>query len=172
MNNANKVLSVLSLFTMSASICMVKPTGLPLPDPTGFRNVPVRPSSLLGLTIEELFSQIDGYIKNAAMQQDAAPVVAASSLFKDYIHVDYFDDCLRKRFVTEYGIKQFKLEGRWVRLYDGRLINAREMHLATPVFKEQLIRYTPLNKMDAHAFIALLIGVEHAKNMNAAYPLP
>lgn len=171
MNNANTILSILSLFTMSASICMVKPTALPVPDSSGFcARPPVRPTTLLGLAIEEVFKQVDEYIKSIAAEQIVDPVLASTELFTQFIPEVYFEDCLKKRVIAEYAIKPFDHEGNQIRFYDGRLINARILRLANPTFKNQLKRISPLIMMTSPDLVAHLIAVEHAKKMDAAYP--
>ncbi len=167
MNKTNTMLSILSLLTMSAGICMVKPTGLPLPDPTGFRHRPVEVPSLLELASEEVFQQVDGYIKDVA-RQSVDPAIAAKELFERYIPEHYFDDCLKQRFVSEYSIKLYRhLAHDKVRLYDGRKMKLRTLRLNQ---KAYLKSKSPLNLLDSRNLITVLIRAERAKLTNAQYP--
>jgi len=168
MNNANKILSVLSFFTMSASICMVRPTSLPSPDPMGFRKRPVEVPSLLELAVEEVFQQVEGYIKNYAGQH-VDPAIAATELFERYVPENYFDDCLKKRFVSEYAIKLYSHVGRGrVSLYDGRRMTLRKLRLNPTTVR--LKNDSPLNLLNSHDLVTLLIRVERAKLAHELYP--
>ena len=169
MNNRNKFLAVLSLCAAGASSCMERRAGLPLPDQAAFSGVSVAGPSLLELTSRAVFGQIDGYIKDVA-SQPVDPEAAADELFLRYISEDYFDDCLKKRFINAYATKQFGIEGRSARFYDGRVVRARELKLATTFFEQRLQQQSPLHSLNARALVALLIRVEHAKVIHGAYP--
>ena len=162
MNNNNVALSVLSLFIATTSMCMLEQvTGVPSP-------------SLYTLASQQVLRQIKAYIKDAARQMTIDPVVAANELLSR-IPEYYFDiDGIKGRLLDTYAEKQFERTGngenRTVRFFDGRQFNLKQLHLATPTFKRQVKEQSPLRTMTSRDFIALIVRVKRAKQMNLEYP--